>query len=277
MDEDDFLEFFFTFVNIQHVDTLNVYRYRFSRFYQWCMDQGLIQASYNIFEGNVLLDPDTLAAYMSQKCSLFYYDDGYVDAICRNLKTDRRYTETVIRCFYEGMSSYTELIRLKWGDVDLGEGIIRLPNRQIVISDRLRELLQTMTDEKDLEEDNGSLRPLRYQRFGEEDVFPYRITKDTPANRKQYIRRRLETAREELKLESLDAKKLFQSGLLQAVFRACDHDIDQVLKLLYEDKMKNKNQALDQILKEAGYGVSSYRARSMFKPYMMQIADSMRG
>lgn len=273
-EEEDFIAFFFDFVKINSYDTLSVYRTRYTQFLHWALQNHLLDRENNIFEGNVQLDPDTLAAYMSVKANLFYYNDDYIDAICKNIQTDQIYSETLIRCFYEGISSFQEIIYLKKNMVDPKKKVFHLKDRMIPISDRLLKLLQQIMSDELEGETGDSRRRIYYRRFEPEDVFPYRSTKSSERNRTQYMQRRLEMVKKELNLDDLSIKKLYQSGLLQYIYKACGRDMDRFILLLYEDKRKQTNAQLDRMLQEGGYQITSYRVRSLFKPYMIQVVNS---
>lgn len=270
MSDRDFLEFFFDDVGINFVATLDCYRTLYSRFYRWCIEQQYTD-SRNIFEESVYLDPDTLADYMAKKCSIYYYNDADIEFLCGKTQESPVVSEALIRCFYEGVSSYDELIHLRRGQLDLDNHTICLKDRRIGISERLSFLLERLLlGEVEMEEGRNGYR---LQRLVEEDVFFYRITKDTDANRKQFLKRRLEKV-SECAGRRVTAKLLYQSGLLQTVRKACADDEERLIRVLYEDKNKKTNFVLDRMLKEKGYSIKSSRVRYMFKPYMLQLIAS---
>lgn len=270
MSDKDFVEFFFDEVRINSVATLDCYRTIYSRFYRWCIENCYTDNP-NIFEESVYLDPDTLAAYMAKKCSIYYYNEEDVEFLCQKAGEYSVLTEAVIRCFSEGISSYDELIHLQKEQIDVAGHRIRLMNRRIAISDRLSFLLEKlMLGEVEPEAGRNGYQ---LQRFAEEDVFLFRIAKDTDANRKQFLKRRLERISECADIK-VTAKLLYQSGLLQAVRKACDNREERLIEVLYENKNKKTNFVLDNILKENGYSIKSSRVRYMFKPYIMQLLTS---
>ena len=272
LEEEDFIRFFFDFAGIHSVSTLDVYRWLYVRFYQWCIDNGHTDKDDNLFEGNVELDPDTLAACMSRRCRLYYYDDGYIDKICSHIKKDKIYTEILIRLFYEGISSYDEIMYLKKSQVDFQTRTLLIEDRKVGISERLCRLMEKLQNGYVERYDNDSKRQIRYVRFSGEDVFLFRSAVDSSFNRRQFMSRRLGEVKRELSLEDFSVKKLYQSGLLQMIRKECGYDTDQLLHVLYEEKHKQTNYLLDQMLKKHGYKITSYRVRSLFKPYMMQLA-----
>lgn len=275
MDEDDILSFFFDYVKINTTGTLDTYRTVLSKFMNWCMDHHYVALTENIFEGNVQLDPDTLAAYMSVKSEFYYYDEEYIESVCRHLKTEKEYTETVIRCFYEGIDSYETLVCLKKNMVDLENNCICLGENSLQISSRLTYLLGKMMDYDENERHQGdSGRNLYFTRYLPEDVFVFRGKEDTPVNRKQFVRRRIETAAKELAIKGFTQKKIYQSGILGTIYKACSGDVDQVIHLLYEDKKKKNNEPLDRILQEKGYKIPAYRVRYLFKSYILNVISS---
>lgn len=270
MSDKDFVEFFFDEVKINSVATLDCYRTIYSGFYRWCIEKRYTE-NRNIFEESVYLDPDTLAAYMAEKCSIYYYSEEDVEFLCQKAEECPVLSEVIIRCFYEGISSYDELIHLHKEQVDVTNHRIRLADRSIAISDRLSCLLEKLIlGEVEMEAGRNGYR---LQRFAEEDVFLFRIAKDTDTNRKQFLKRRLErvSACADVKVT---AKILYQSGLLQAVWNACDNEEERLIQVLYENKNKKTNFVLDNILKENGYSIRSSRVRYMFKPYMIQLLAS---
>lgn len=271
MSDRDFVEFFFDFVGINSVATLDCYRTLYSRFYRWCIEQQYTD-NRNIFEESVYLAPDTLADYMAKRCSIYYYNDADIEFLCGKLPESPVLSEALIRCFYEGVSSYDELIHLQRGQVDLENHTICLKDRRIGISERLSFLLERLwLGEAEMEEGRNGYR---LQRFAEGDVFLFRITRDTDTNRKQFLKRRLEKV-SEYAGKKVTAKLLYQSGLLQAVRKACANEEERLIRVLYEDKNKKTNFVLDRILKENGYSIKSSRVRYMFKPYMLQLIASL--
>lgn len=275
MDEEEVLSFFFDYVKINTTGTLDTYRTVLSKFINWCIDGHYVDLTENIFEGNVQLDPDTLAAYMSVKSDFYYYDEKYIDSVCRHLKTEKEYTETVIRCFYEGIDSYETLVYLKKDMLDLKKNIICLGENVLRISPRLAHLLGKMADYDVEEKSQGdSGRSLYFTRYCPEDVLIFRGKEDTLVNRKQFVRRRIETAARELKIKGFTQKKIYQSGILGTIYKACSGDVDQVIHLLYEDKKKKNNETLDRILQEKGYKIPAYRVRYLFKSYIMNVISS---
>lgn len=272
MDEEDIIDFFFDYAKINTTGTLDTYRTVLSKFINWCLKNQYVDLEENIFEGNVRLDPDTLAAYMSVRSEWYYYDEDYISSVCRNLKTEKEYTETIIRCFYEGIDSYETLVYLKKDMLDLKNGRIRLGENDLQISGRLCSLLEKMMN-FDVEDRNpgDSERNLYFTRYLPEDVLVFRGKEDNAINRKQFVRRRLETAASELGIKGFTQKKIYQSGILNTIYKACENDVDQVIHLLYEDKKKKNNEPLDRILREKGYKIPAYRIRYMFKSYIMNI------
>ncbi len=275
LDEEGILTFFFDYVKINTIGTLDTYRTVLSKFTAWCIENHLIDSEENIFEGNVQLDPDTLAAYMSVKSEYFYYDEDYIESVCRHLKTEREYTETVIRCFFEGIDSYETLVYLKQDMLDLEHQKIDLGDHVLQISDRLAALLGKMIH-FDTEQRNpgDSGRNLYFTRYLSGDVFVFRGKEDTAVNRKQFVRRRIETAAKELDIKGFTQKKIYQSGILSTIYKACGYNLDQVIHLLYEDKRKKTNEPLDRILQEKGYKIPAYRVRYMFKSYILNVMAS---
>lgn len=265
--EKEFIDFFYDYVKINSVETLNCYRMTYARFYQWCIDCGYIDKR-NLFEESVYLDPDTLADYMAKKCSLYYYDDADIDFICRKTRESPVLCEAIIRCFYEGIASYDELVYLKQQQVDLDHNCIHLGDRTIHITGKLSLLLnKLMIGEVDIEEGKNGYT---LQRLGEEDVFLFRIVNDSAVNRKQFLKRRLDKVAENAGVK-VTSKLLYQSGLFQSIRKSCNNDDDQLIRVLYEDKNKHTNFVLDHILKENGYAMKANRARYIFKPYMFQL------
>lgn len=270
MSDRDFVEFFFDDVGINSVATLDCYRTLYSRFYRWCIEQQYTD-NRNIFEESVYLDPDTLADYMAKKCSIYYYNDADIEFLCGKLPESPVLSEALIRCFYEGISSYDELIHLQREQIDLDTHSICLKDRKLRISDRLSFLFgKLLIGEVEMEKGRNGYQ---LQRLGEGDVFFYRITRDTDANRKQFLKRRLEKVSECADIK-VTAKLLYQSGLLQAVKKSCANEDERLIRVLYEDKNKKTNFVLDRILKENGYSIKSSRVRYMFKPYMLQLIAS---
>lgn len=275
LDEEGIISFFFDYVKINTIGTLDTYRTVLSKFIGWCVENRFIDAKENIFEGNVQLDPDTLAAYMSVKSECYYYDEEFMESVCRQLKTEREYTETVIRCFFEGIDSYETLVYLKQDMLDLEQRKIYFADHVLQISDRLGNLLAKMID-FDTEQRNpgDSGRNLYFTRYAPEDVFVFRGKEDTAVNRKQFVRRRIETAAKELDIRGFTQKKIYQSGILSTIYKACGYDVDQVIHLLYEDKKKKTNEPLDRILQQKGYKIPAYRVRYMFKSYILNVMAS---
>ena len=275
LDEEGIISFFFDYVKINTIGTLDTYRTVLSKFIGWCVENRFIDAKENIFEGNVQLDPDTLAAYMSVKSECYYYDEEFMESVCRQLKTEREYTETVIRCFFEGIDSYETLVYLKQDMLDLEQRKIYFADHVLQISDRLGNLLAKMID-FDTEQINpgDSGRNLYFTRYAPEDVFVFRGKEDTAVNRKQFVRRRIETAAKELDIRGFTQKKIYQSGILSTIYKACGYDVDQVIHLLYEDKKKKTNEPLDRILQQKGYKIPAYRVRYMFKSYILNVMAS---
>lgn len=270
MSDKDFVEFFFDEVKINSVATLDCYRTIYSGFYRWCIEKCYTEKR-NIFEESVYLDPDTLAAYMAKKCSIYYYNEEDVEFFCQKAGEYSALSEAIIRCFYEGISSFDELIHLQKEQIDVANRRIRFADRSIVISERLSFLLEKlMLGEVEMEAGRNGYR---LQRFAEGDVFLFRIAKDTDVNRKQFLKRRLERVSECADVK-VTAKLLYQSGLLQAVREACDNEEERLIEVLYENKNKKTNFVLDNILKENGYSIRSSRVRYMFKPYMLQLLAS---
>lgn len=275
LDEEGILSFFFDYVKINTMGTLDTYRTVLSKFTAWCIQNSLVETKENIFEGNVQLDPDTLAAYMSVKAEYFYYDEEYMESVCSHLKTEREYTETVIRCFYEGIDSYETLVYLKKDMVDLKHRKICLGDQVLHISDRLAGLLENMMRFNVEERNPGdSERNLYFTRYLPEDVLVFRGKEDTSVNRKQFVRRRIETAAKELEIKGFTQKKIYQSGILSTIYKACEYDVDRVIHLLYEDKKKKTNEPLDRILQEKGYKIPAYRVRYMFKSYILNVMST---
>lgn len=275
LDEEGIISFFFDYVKINTIGTLDTYRTVLSKFIGWCVENRFIDAKENIFEGNVQLDPDTLAAYMSVKSECYYYDEEFMESVCCQLKTEREYTETVIRCFFEGIDSYETLVYLKQDMLDLEQRKIYFADHVLQISDRLGNLLAKMID-FDTEQRNpgDSGRNLYFTRYAPEDVFVFRGKEDTAVNRKQFVRRRIETAAKELDIRGFTQKKIYQSGILSTIYKACGYDVDQVIHLLYEDKKKKTNEPLDRILQQKGYKIPAYRVRYMFKSYILNVMAS---
>ena len=270
MSDGDFVEFFFDEVGIHSVATLDCYRTLYSRFYRWCMENHYTD-NRNIFEESVCLAPDTLADYMAKKCSIYYYNDADIEFLCGNIKESPVLSEALVRCFYEGISSYDELIHLQREQIDLENHTISLKDRRIEISERLSLLLERLwLAEAGMEAGRNLCQP---GRLAKGDVFFFRITRDTDTNRKQFLKRRLEKVAE-CAGRKVTAKMLYQSGLLQAVRKACANEEERLIRVLYEDKNKKTNFVLDRILKEKGYSIKSSRVRYMFKPYMLQLIAS---
>lgn len=271
MDEEDIIDFFFGYAKINTTGTLDTYRTVLSKFINWCLMNHYVDLEENIFEGNGL-DPDTLAAYMSVRSEQYYYDEAYISSVCQNIKTEREYTETMIRCFYEGIDSYETLVYLKRDMLDLKNGLIWLGKNELRISGRLCTLLEKMLNFDDEDSNQGdSGRNLYFTRYLPEDVLVFRGKEDNVINRKQFVRRRLETAASELGIKGFTQKKIYQSGILNTIYKACDNDVDQVIHLLHEDKKKKNHEPLDRILREKGYKIPAYRVRYMFKSYILNV------
>ena len=270
MSDKDFVEFFFDEVKINSVATLDCYRTIYSGFYRWCIEK-YYTGNRNIFEESVYLDPDTLAAYMAKKCSIYYYNEEDVEFLCQKAGECSVLSEAIIRCFYEGVSSYDELIHLQKEQIDATNHRIRLADRSIAISARLSFLLEKlMLGEVKMEAGRNGYR---LQRFAEGDVVLFRIARDTDVNRKQFLKRRLERVSECADVK-VTAKLLYQSGLLKALRKACGNEDDRLIEVLYENKNKKTNFVLDNMLKENGYTIRSSRVRYMFKPYILQLLIS---
>lgn len=264
--DEEFVEFFYDFLKINSINTLNCYRMTYSKFYEWCILHKYTDRR-NIFEESVFLDADTLADYMAKKCSMYFFDDSDIDFISMKTSESPVLSEALIRCFYEGIASYDELIHLKKEQVDLVNNTISLKDRRIKITGRLSLLLNKLImGEVEIEEGKNGYQ---LQRLLPDDVFLFRITKDTDVNRKQFLKRRLEKVSEKAKIK-VTSKVLYQSGLFQCIKKSCENE-DMFIKLLYEDKYKQTNFVLGKILEENGYSVKSNRVRYMFKPYIMQL------
>ena len=65
------------------------------------------------------------------------------------------------------------------------------------------------------------------------------------------------------------AKLLYQSGLLQALRKACGNEDERLIEVLYGNKNKKTNFVLDNMLKENGYTIRSSRVR-----YILQLLVS---
>ena len=75
-----------------------------------------------------------------------------------------RWTECVVRLFYEGISNTKEIVYLKNEDVDLDKKILRVENRKIHISDRTCELLKEMSTSSVGDIDRGNKGVLQFKR-----------------------------------------------------------------------------------------------------------------
>lgn len=270
MTDRDFVEFFFDEAGIHSVATLDCYRTLYTGFYRWCIEKGYTD-NRNPFEERVLLAPDMLAGAMAKKGGLYYYDERAIDMLCERFARNSVLTEVLIRCFYEGFSSYDELIHLQRDQLDLKHQRVRLEKRRIRISRRLAFLFEKLLKGEVWLAEGRNGYQLR--RLEEGDVFLFRIAKDTDANRKQFLKRRLEKI-SECAGRKVTAKLLYQSGLLQVVRKACGYHEERLIRVLYKDKNKKTNFVLDKILKEKGYLITGSRVRYMFKPYMLQLLAS---
>lgn len=275
MDEEEIIFFFFDYAKINTTGTLDTYRTVLSKFVNWCMEQKQISVKENIFEGNVQLDTDTLAAYMSVKAEYYFYNEDDMESMFRHLKTEKVYTETVIRCFYEGIDSYETLVYLKRDMLDVSQRTLCLGENILSISARLTGLLEQMMNFDVQGRNQGdSERSLYFTRYQPEDILVFRGKEDTAVNRKQFVRRRIEMAAKELEMKGFTQKKIYQSGILNTIYKACENDVDKVIHLLYEDKKKKNNEELDRILREKGYKIPAYRVRYLFKSYILNVMAS---
>lgn len=274
MNEQDFVNLFFCYIGINTVATIDIYRGAYSKFYDWCIENGYTNSK-NIFENSVELDPDAMAGYMSKLCPNSYFSDNGLEMLCTRITYDKYYTETLVRCFYEGCSSFDDLIYLKKDKVDLNAKKIYLKDRTICISDKLCLLLQmimnTNNDGIKSYEIGFDDKGYTYQRFAQDDVFYYRLYNDSIENRKRYMWSKIKRLSDNISFGNVTIKKLYQSGLLQTIFDECNKDVDKLIHILYENKNKKTNDTLDKILKDHGYKLKSNRVRSMFKPYILQI------
>lgn len=269
MTEQDFISFFFDEVGINSVATLDCYRTLYLHFIDWCIARGEWDGG-NLFADSVYLDSDTLADYMAKKCPLYYFSAEDIAFLCENTQEAPVLSELLIRCFYEGVSSYDELIHLKWQQVDSKRRILHLDGRDLRISERLVRLFdQVMDGEVEI---RAGRNGYELRRLEQGDVLVYRLTKDTDVNRKQFLKRRLEHVAKQAGVQ-MTAKRLYLSGLLRMLREECG-DEETLIHMLYEEKNKKTNAALDALLVKHGYPMMGSRVRYMFKPYMMQLLAS---
>ncbi len=273
--EEDFICFFFDYVKINNISTLNAYRTRLRQFWDWLEKKGL--AGENPFRNRVRLDADTLAAYMARRVELCYYDDSLVERVMENLREDEKYTELVIRAFYEGIGGVQELAYLRRDQLDFGRGEIRLGNRRMLMSPRLSRLLQWICAPEAAQElSRAGGRGLTYQRLCQEDALVFPCSRDSERNRKQYLQRKLERVQRELKLPGFTARRLYLSGLLQYLYKACGQDQERFVNLLSGHKGKHENRELQEIVAGSWYPVDPIRLRHMFRPYLLQVGENQQ-
>lgn len=255
----DFVDFFFQYMKIESVSTLNTYRTAYYQFYEWLTARHL--AAYNVFKNSALLQSDSLCQLMANMVEIEIYDEGYIEYICSTLKEQQIILESIIRGIYEGIK-IAELAVLTIDKVDFKQNKVTLSNGfKKTVSPRLALCLKACYH---LEVSGIENPDLIFK------VKLYNSDADEVTKIHRSLARQLREYAKEQSI-SLTPKKLYDSGLLNFILKSCDYDYDTFYRMMGEDKYKRTTERLNSILEAYGSRMSAKVCRYFYKQYVHKI------
>lgn len=250
--------------------TISHFRSKYSSFYKWARTKGLRED--NPFECRELSQKEMVDILtVETNTTKFLLENEYQDLIHRvrgRAGECAYYYEAIIRAFYEGVNSVTELLKIKDHMFFSEDGIINQGYKRIHISRELNTCLQKMQTATELVGLGGNTKPLV-----KIDDSLFRITvkarnlphnlEATPArviNAKSTISHGRFKEISEMAGQTITSTMLYDSGLLQFIKKNTASPEEFYDLMVGEDDPYEKINRLTRILLDYG---SKYEAKSV--------------
>lgn len=273
-DKDDIILLFKSFrlrgAPLTNPMTISHFRSKYSSFYKWARTKGL--RTDNPFECKELSQKDMVDLLtVETNTTKLLTEDEYQDLISRvrgRAGESAFYYEAIIRAFYEGVNSVTELLKIKNYMFFPEDSIINQGYKRIYASRELNTCLRKMQLATELVGLGGNKKPLVTI---DDSLFRITVKAKNPPNNLEGTPSRLVNAKStishgrfkeisEMAGQTITSTMLYDSGLIQFIKKNTASSAEFYDLMVGEDNPNEKINRLTRILLDYG---SKYEAKSV--------------
>lgn len=270
-------------LNKKPVTSANVisnYRSKYGKFFEWCVQNHYTDK--NIFTEDILSQKE-LVKYlcMENEEAVRLFQESEFEDLCTKIRQmgNADYYEALVRSFYEGIASTTELICIKQDMVDFKNRVINFGYKRFNFSEELKRCYRSVSMMENWKAENGRLFKMRDV---DGSLFKFTVRSESVRD----IQKQIVTARQTITAKKfvdifektgyeVSVKSLYDSGLFNYVKKSCYSDQEFQDLIVGEKNLDYKLGKLNKLALLYGAKYTGAEIRYLFSVYVFLSKNNL--